>query len=64
MEELFKDITEEQRAQVKMVADTAFSQNDPMLIVKLLNNYTKNCATDYERDFAEFYFNMRMEQLK
>jgi hypothetical protein len=32
-------------------------------IVKILNDYTNTCIDEEERDFVNFYFNMRMEQM-
>ena len=32
--------------------------------VHVLNEYTNTCVDAEEKEFTEFYFNLRMEQLK
>lgn len=64
MIELFPDIPERVRKQTAFIVDIALSKNDPLSAVKILNEYTNSCYTEEERNFVQFYFKMKMEQMK
>ena len=64
MIELYADIPEEIKNSAKLVFDLAMMQPDLVSAVKMLDSYTNSCINDYEKEFCDFYFNMRMEQLK
>lgn len=63
MTEIFEDISDEVKLGAELVFNAAVQSHDPIKMVQMLNDYTDNCATDYERSFVQFYFNMRMEQI-
>lgn len=60
MIELFPNISEEFRERVKLAADLAFLQKFP---AEFLNEFTNLCASEEERDYCEFYFNLRVERM-
>ena len=64
MEELFAQIPDSIREQVKFVFDMAMLQPTLKDAVHVLNEYTNTCVDAEEKEFTEFYFNLRMEQLK
>ena len=63
MEELFADIPNAIKEQVACLFDLAMRQHDIGRALNVLREYTDSCQTDYEKEFAEFYFHMRMEQI-
>lgn len=63
MTELFPNISDNLRKCAEIVADLAFRQDSPAKAVKLMNQFTNACFSEEERNFCEFYFNMRMEQM-
>ena len=64
MEELLPQISESIRERTKFVFDMALLQRTPWEMIKVLNEYTQTCIDPEEKEFTQFYFNMRMEQLK
>ena len=64
MIEIFENISENTKKRLKEYADAALLLNDPFKMAKLLADYTKNCCNEEEQEFADFYFNMRLEELK
>lgn len=63
MYELFPDIPETVRKNAEFMFDMALRQKNLLSTIKVLNEYTNTCASDEEKEFVEFYFNMRMEQM-
>lgn len=63
MIEIFDDIPERVREQVRVVFDLAIRQKTLPQIIKVLKEYTDNCINEREQEFADFYFSMRMEEL-
>jgi hypothetical protein len=43
--------------------EMALRQKNILSTIKVLNEYTETCSSEEEKEFVEFYFNMRMEQL-
>lgn len=64
MEELFVNIPDSVKEQAKFVFEMAMRQKDIVHMVNVLNEYTATCQNEEEKEFVEFYFNMKMEQLK
>lgn len=64
MEELFVNIPDAIKEQAKFVFEMAMRQKDIVHMVNVLNEYTTTCQNEEEKNFVEFYFNMKMEQLK
>lgn len=63
MTELFADIPEEIKHQVEIVFNLAISQNNVPSAIEILQSYLKTCTNEEERDFADFYFSMKLEEL-
>jgi len=64
MTELFTEIPEEVKTNAKFIFDLAMIQPSLLDAVKMLDSYTNSCINQEEKEFCDFYFNMRMEQLK
>lgn len=62
--ELFPNIPQDVRDRTKLIADFALMQNDAISAVKILSEYANTCINEEEQEFVDFYFNMRLEQLK
>ena len=63
MEELFPNIPEQSRKNAEFIVEMALRQKNITSAVKVLNEYTNSCVSDEEKEFVEFYFNMKMEQM-
>lgn len=63
MIEIFEDIPQEIKDQASFVFEMALLQPDLLSAVNVLKNYTNACRNEREKEFVEFYFNMRMENL-
>ena len=63
MTEIFTNITDDMKLGAQLIFDSAIKNNNPIKMVEILNDYTEHCATEEEREFVAFYFNMRMRQL-
>ena len=63
MTEIFSNISKEQKEKAEFIFNIA-SKKDLISTLITLNDYTNSCPTEEEREFVEFYFNMRLEQLK
>lgn len=63
MNEIFAEIPEEVKNRAKFIFDMAIRQTNVMKAVQVLQNYTETCEDEEEREFVEFYFKTRMEQL-
>ena len=63
MVELFADIPEYVKVQSKFWVDLALSQNDPLAAIQMMESYRNSCLNEREKEFVDFYFNMRVEDL-
>lgn len=63
MVEIFEDIPQRVKDQAELIFELALLQPNFISAVKTLNDYTNTCIDDREREFVEFYFNMKMESL-
>lgn len=63
MVEIFEDIPQRVKDQAELIFELALLQPNLISAVKTLNDYTNTCIDDREREFVEFYFNMKMESL-
>lgn len=63
MIELFENISEKSRKQAEFIFDMAMLQPNISSTLKVLNDYTDACFNEEEKQFVEFYFNLRMENL-
>ena len=64
MIELYADIPQAVKDRTAFVFQMALRQPNILQAVKVLHDFTAACIDEYEREYVEFYFNMRMEQLK
>ncbi len=64
MTELFTELPENVKRQAEQFIDLTLSHSDPFDIVNILNEYVSSCKTEEERDFCNFYINMRLEEMK
>lgn len=63
MKEIFLNINAQFKNTVKTIFEIALSQPNLYYTIKVLKDFVANC-TDEEKEFADFYFNMKMERLK
>lgn len=63
MQELFPNIPESVRKNAEFIFDMALRQKNLLSMVNTLNEYTNTCSSEEEKEFVEFYFNMKMEQM-
>lgn len=63
MIELFANIPKEVKEQTEAVANFIFLNFELEDGLKFIQSYISSCEEEDERDFARFYFNMRLEQL-
>lgn len=65
MIEIFDDIPENIKILIKTWADVAFNKSNPLESIEMLA-FFENAKTlsDRVKEYAEFYFKLRMEQLK
>lgn len=64
MIELFSEIPQQIKDAAKFWVDMALQQKNPIDGVKMISEFIKTCSNEEEREFIDFYFNMRMEQLR
>ena len=62
MEEIFADISEQSKISAELIFNNAI-KNNPATAAKILDNYVNCCPNEREREFANFYFNIRMRQI-
>lgn len=63
-EEIFSSISEETRAKVKFWLDIAFLQRNIFKGIEMFVKYLDSCSDEEEKNYAEFCFQTRLEQLK
>ncbi len=63
MIEIFDNIPERTKKQAEFIFDMAMRHSNLPTVVKILDNYTNTCINEEEKEFLNFYFNMRMEQM-
>lgn len=64
MEELFANVPQRTRNHIKFWLEMAFMCKNPEEGAKMLMDYRNSLVTEEERDFMDFCFNARMEELK
>ena len=62
-DEIFINIPEKVKKQAEFIFDMAMRQKNLLSATRMLNNYTNTCFDEEEKDFVNFYFNVRMEQI-
>lgn len=63
MVELFSDIPQEARDRAKFWVDMSLRQSTLIQAAKMIREYINSCVNEEEADYADFYFNVRMEEL-
>ena len=64
MIELFSDISNTVKENAEFIFEMAIRQKNLYESAKVLQNFVSLIEDDKEREFVDFYFNMRMEQFK
>lgn len=64
MTELFTELPDNVKRQAEKFVDMTLQNDDPFDIVNILNEYTDSCQSEEEREFVQFYINMRLEEMK
>ena len=64
MIELFPNVPQHIRDLAKEWVDLALRQSNPFEGVKMVSNFANSCSTEEEKEFVDFYFRLRMEQIK
>ena len=63
MTELYSDIPEHIKILTKFWIDLVLKQKNPIDGITIINNYTNSGLSEYQKEYVDFYFNLRMEQL-
>ena len=64
MEELFTNIPQEVKDITATIFQFALWQKDVPSALKVLQDYLDSCEDEEEKAFIDFYFAMRLEELK
>lgn len=64
MIELFADIPDYVKVQTKFWVDRALSTPNIMEGAKMIADYRKQCLTEYHKEYVDFYFQLRLEELR
>lgn len=62
MIEIFSNVSQKAKDNAQFIFDMAMRQKNITDMIDVMNTYTSTCEDENERNFIEFYFNMRMEQ--
>lgn len=63
MVEIFSNIPEQVKQGAELIFNAALKTHDAIQMTTMLNDYVNNCIDEEEREFINFYFNLRMEQM-
>ena len=63
MQEIFKQIPDRIKEQAKHWVDLALKQKNPYDAAAMVAEYANSCFNEEEKDFVDFYFNLRLEEL-
>lgn len=64
MKEIFNNISQRTKEQVRFWVNVALTKENPMDAATVISNFSKTLKTEEEQSFLDFYFNMRLLQLK
>ena len=64
MIELFPNVPGYVREQAKFWVDFALKQKNPFEGAKMVSNFANSCQTEEDKEFVNFYFNLRLEQIR
>lgn len=62
--ELFTDIPEHIKFLAKFWVDLALQQTNALAAIQMIEDYRNSCLNEKEKEFVDFYFKMRIEDLK
>ena len=63
MIELFPNVYDMWKRVIELQVENALKQATPTKIMEYLSHFRESLPSDDERDFLDFYFKLRMEQL-
>lgn len=63
MIELFANLPEEVKEQHERIINFALENFEPQQCLSFLKSYINSCENEEEKEFIDFYFSLRMEQL-
>jgi len=63
MNELFTDISETSKRMIKFIVNSSLSSDDLIQAMNQLNKFRNDCS-ESEQAFMDFYFNLKLEQMK
>lgn len=64
MTEIYSDIPDEVKEGVEFIVNLALLKKNPIATVKMVRDYANTLLSDYEREYVDFYFNLRLEQIR
>ena len=64
MIELFASMPNNLKIQIQKFIDGILNKYDLIEAVKIIADFSNSCSSEEEQDFIDFYFNIKMEQLK
>ena len=63
MVEIYAQIPQEFKDMTELFMDLVLTIHDMKTQAELLNEFTNSCKTEEEREFVNFYINLRLEQM-
>ena len=64
MIELFQHLSNETKQMIETYVDMTLLHAEPLKIPMLINDFAKVMTTDEAKDFVDFYFRLKMEELR
>lgn len=64
MTELFENVSEKQKNNIRFMIDLNLLCQDPRETAQRLIDFRKTLMTEEEKEFMDFYFNMRIMEIK
>ena len=63
MKELYANVSDSIKTLTHYWVELALQQKNPMDGAKMISNLVDACSTEEEKEFVDFYFNLKLEQL-
>lgn len=63
MKELYANVSDSIKTLTHYWVELALRQNNPMDGARMISNLVDSCSTEEEKEFVDFYFNLKLEQL-
>ena len=64
MEELFSDVSTTFKKQVAFLVERALYEEDILKAVKMIKDFTDTCINESEKDFIQFYLQLKSLELE